>query len=120
MKPVHILQTIAEWEEFKQNIPQPGLIIFKFSPRCPISRSVEHKFDTWYKQLAEETAPLCAKVDVINSRELSQYIAQTLNVEHESPQAIWLTSQQQVYWHDSHYSITSKALNKQLCLLINK
>ena len=120
MKHVHTLQTIAEWEECKQNIPKHGLIILKFSPRCPISRSVERDFDAWCEQLADETALLCAKVNVVSSRELSQHLAQELNVWHESPQAIWLTPEHTVRWHDSHRSITRKALNTQLCLPINK
>ena len=114
MKHVHTLQTIAEWEEITQNIPKYGLIIFKFSPRCFISRSVEPDFDTWCEQLADDIALLCVKVNVVSSRELSQYLAKEFNVWHESPQAIWLTPEHKVYWHDSHRSISSKALNKQL------
>lgn len=114
MKQIDELQTIAEWEEYTQEIPKQGLLIFKFSPRCFISRSVERGFDVWCENLVEETAPRCVKVNVVGARELSQHLAKELNVRHESPQAIWLTPDRQVHWHASHRAINSRALNTQL------
>ena len=114
MKQVDILQTIIEWQECTQDIPQEGLLVFKFSPRCPISRSVERGFDDWCEQLPDKTPLRCVKVDVVGSRELSQHIAKELNVDHASPQAIWLTQNRNVHWHASHRSISSSALNAQL------
>lgn len=95
-----------------------GVLVFKFSPRCPISRRVERAFDAWYAQLPEETDLLCVKVDVVNAKPLSQHLAQALNIRHESPQAIWLNHDQRVVWHDSHNAITSDALDTQLKLLL--
>ncbi len=45
---------------------------------------------------------------------ISQHVAKELNVRHESPQAIWVTPEQKVYWQASHYSVTKQALNAQL------
>lgn len=114
MKEIHILETNSEWENIKQEIPKCGLIIFKFSTACPISRGVERNFDTWYERAAGQTDLLCAKVDVRASRKLSQHIAQELRIRHESPQAIWMSTEQKVLWHASHYSITTEVLNTQL------
>ena len=116
MKKTYNLHTIQEWNEFKQKTSSSpyGLIIFKFSPNCPISRSVERGFDPWYAQLPEEVELLCARIDVINARALSQQIAQELHIPHESPQAIWLKPDATIHWHANHYAITSEALNTQL------
>jgi bacillithiol system protein YtxJ len=116
MKQLQELQTIEEWNIFKSQISLPpvGLIIFKFSPICPISHSVERTFDEWYAGLPENTVIMCVKIDVVNSRSLSQQIAQEFGVQHESPQAIWIQADHHVHWHASHYSITPKALDTQL------
>ena len=114
MKQVDILYTIAEWQECTQDIPQEGLLLFKFSPRCSISRSVERGFDDWCEQLPEGTPLRCVKVDVVGSRELSLHIAKELKVDHKSPQAIWLAQDRNVHWHASHRAISSNALNATL------
>ena len=114
MKEIKTLQTITEWEEAKQSIPEQGLLIVKFSPRCPISRGVERDFDEWYNLLDGSQGFRCIKVDVVNARDLSRHIAQELSVRHESPQVIWLLPNLKVYWHASHWEIKGSALDVQL------
>ncbi len=114
MKNLRIVETIAEWNECKQAIPACGLIIFKFSPICPISRGVERDFDAWYAEIAEAIDLLCVKVDVRGARDVSQHIVGEFGIQHESPQAIWLTSEKNVLWHASHRSIRSDVLNDYL------
>ncbi len=110
------LHTLDEWNDVvsKSSSSPYGIVILKFSPRCPISRSVEREFDAWSRDLADDAGVVCVKVDVVNARPLSQHLAQELNVRHESPQAIWLTPEQNVQWHASHYSVTQQALITQL------
>ena len=114
MKHVRMMQSVAEWEQWQPEIPTSGVIIGKFSPRCPISRGVERDFDAWYEQLPADAAPLCIKVDVIAARSLSQHLAQIFQIPHKSPQIIWLTPDLQVSWAASHYAIRSASLTAQL------
>ena len=114
MQQAQVLLTAQDWETCQQAIPQGGLLIFKFSPRCPISRGVEHDFDDWCAQLPADTALRCVKVNVVETRELSQQISQELHVWHESPQAIWLAPDRQVRWDASHRAISPQALTTQL------
>jgi bacillithiol system protein YtxJ len=116
MRTAYALHTIEEWNEFTHKIPSSayGLIIFKFSPKCPISKSVKRSFDSWYDQLSDKTPLLCVEIDVINSRALSQHIEKEFDIRHESPQAIWITTDHHIHWHASHYSITGKTLDTQL------
>lgn len=110
------VQTIDQWHDvMNESASSPcGAVVLKFSPRCPISRSVEREFDAWCRELADDAGVTCLKVDVVHSRPVSHHLAQELNVRHESPQAIWLTSGRQVHWHASHYSVTKQALTQQL------
>ena len=110
------LQTIDQWNDItSQGSASPcGMLVFKFSPRCPISRSIEREFDAWCLALPDDTGVICVKIDVVNSRPLSQHIASHFSIRHESPQALWIRPDQQVQWHASHYSVSKNALNTQL------
>jgi len=74
----------------------------------------EKKFDSWVKNLNNAKEIEVAKVDVINSRSLSQLIEKQTNIRHESPQVIWLDKKGKVKWDANHYSITKGALDEQL------
>ena len=114
MKQIQAMHSVSDWEQWRPEIPASGMIIFKFSPICPISRGVEREFDAWYAQLPEEIAPLCVKVNVIEARPLSQHLARLFQVQHESPQVIWFTSDRRVYWSASHHAISPQTLTAQL------
>jgi bacillithiol system protein YtxJ len=109
------LNTIEQWEKLKKDIiPPDELLIFKFSPVCPISSRVEDYLNTWLSELPEDYKLKCAKVDVIEAKEVSLKIAADLNIEHESPQAIWLTGDLKVKWYGSHYDINKNKLKANL------
>ncbi len=109
------LRTIKDWEDFNQNKDGSfDTIIFKYSPICPISISVEGMFDEWLSNLSGEIKLNCIKINVLTSRQLSRKIAEDIKIKHESPQLIWLTSEGELKWTDSHYSITESKLNEML------
>jgi len=94
-----------EWEEIKRKIEKNiYAIIFKTSPRCPISLSVEKKFDEWLNEKNDDCL-MAFKIDVIKSRDLSLKIAEDLKVKHESPQCIVLNNALNPLYFASHYSI---------------
>ncbi len=114
MKSLKNISTVEEWESEKRNaFPEKELVIFKYSPICSISSSVEVEFDAWYNKLPEDSHLECVKIDVINARPLSRHISEELDVMHQSPQLIWLTKDNKVKWHESHYGISASKL-KQL------
>ena len=115
IKKMHFLHDIQEWEALKEEAQgSQGIMIFKLSPICGISTMAERAFDAWYERLPEEANVVCAKVDVIGARPLSQHIAKELGVEHQSPQALWVTPGNKVQWHASHYSLTSDRLSSAI------
>ncbi len=115
MKKIEQLNSIEKWESFKnKSLGKNESIIFKFSPVCPISSSVEQMFDRWTSELDESMNIEIAKVDVIGARELSRYLASDLDIKHESPQLLWLDKEGNVKWHESHYDITQEELQSNL------
>ena len=107
------IKSETDWQKLKENKIGETLL-FKYSPMCGVSFSVERKFDKWLDEISESENLNCAKVNVITSRALSREIAVELNVPHESPQVIWLNKEGAVKWHASHHNITEEELNSNL------
>lgn len=90
----------------EQSYQQPQLL-YKHSNRCSVcwfAKSELEKVAEAIKAKAEMHF-----VDVIKSREVSNYIADKLGIRHESPQAI-LVNGGEVVWHDSHGTINSATI----------
>jgi bacillithiol system protein YtxJ len=90
-----------ELEKFLTENKNNEILIFKFSPICGISRSVEREFKDFR---IINNYPIL-EIDVINQRKLSSFTANYFNVIHESPQLIHLDSNHKVKKHFSHYGI---------------
>ena len=114
MPEIKELKSIEEWDNIKTGSTDSELIIFKYSPYCSISASVEEDFDQWVKSLSGEPKINFIKINVISERSLSQKIASDLKILHQSPQLIWLDKNQDIKWTASHYKITSKELSSKL------
>jgi bacillithiol system protein YtxJ len=87
-------------------IPQ---LIFKHSTRCSISSMALNRIESHGLQNSSNLE--CYFLDLIQFRELSNLIAQELNVIHQSPQAILLKNGKVVY-NDSHGSIDNLEIEK--------
>jgi len=109
------LKNINDWEEFKKEaFAGNELIIFKFSPVCGVSLYIDTIFQKWADGLEDSNRLKISKVNVITSRSLSQQIARELNINHESPQVIWLKTNLSVKWDASHYEIKEAEMDKNL------
>lgn len=96
-------------EEFEAISKKASRFLFlKNSTTCPISRQA---FGEYEKYAESQDVPLYY-LNVQEARELSNWIAASYGVKHESPQAL-LFENNEVTWNDSHYNITYDALNKQ-------
>jgi monothiol bacilliredoxin len=102
-----------DWQQLKENL-NSEILIFKYSPMCGVSFSVERKFNNWLENLPGDEDLICARLNVITARALSREIAEELGITHESPQLIWLDHEGKVKWHASHYDITEDELNTNL------
>lgn len=104
----HKIETIEEFNEVLSSTTKFFLI--KHSITCPISQEAFDEFE----QFAEgnESIPNYY-LFVQDARPLSNYIAETFGVKHESPQAL-LFEGGAVKWNASHWKITEKSLTSAI------
>lgn len=85
------------------------VVLFKYSPTCSISLTVQEKWDAW-----AETAPqgvILAQCDVIGARPAARGITTWLDILHQSPQALVLEGGKCLK-QASHYTIDSEWLGR--------
>lgn len=106
------LKSISDWQAALAESNEKPLFIFKHSTTCPISAEA---FDEYAKYLHKHpNADIThAHVLVIESRPVSNAIAESLSLKHESPQAIYIKDGK-IAWHTSHWRITEQALREHL------
>ncbi|MBM7554935.1 bacillithiol system redox-active protein YtxJ [Thalassobacillus pellis] len=99
------IKTLNTKEEFDTVSGQESFFLLKHSLTCPISASAKEEYEAFH----EGTSTPCYILPVQKARPLSDYLAESLNVKHESPQVL-LIKNERVVWHDSHSAITKDAL----------
>ncbi len=100
------MELLRNTEDFERLLVEPLAIIFKHSTSCGISA---HALDETERFLVENPEQAIYKVDVIESREVSDYIEAKTGVRHASPQLLVLRDGA-VVWHDSHAGVTAEAI----------
>ena len=98
---------ISDFSEINQVLTKEKAIIFKHSTQCPISSSAFEEFNSFLQTNPQNISAYY--VDVIKDRPVSLKIAETLNVQHESPQVIILENGK-VKFHTSHRNISKDLL----------
>ncbi len=63
-----------------------SILLFKHSSRCGISRMVLSRFEKKYADSLEDIS--CYLINVIDQRNLSNFLSEHYNVIHESPQLL--------------------------------
>ena len=99
-----ILSETTQLEQILKAMPE-DILIFKHSFRCSISATIKKRlesadFRNHFKLFM---------IDVVNSRPTSLYLAEKVNIQHESPQ-ILLFRNGQCYYHASHFDISEHAI----------
>ena len=108
------ITTQEEWNTLTKS--EHPFFIFKHSTTCPISSSARIRVESFLTQQDSEQPPFYL-VKVIESRPLSNAIAQQLNVTHQSPQLI-LVSNGQALWDASHHWITQESISEAIEALV--
>lgn len=98
-------------EEFNHALDkEEALFVLKHSITCPISQAAYKEYETFS---TEQQAVPTYFLTVQEARPLSNYIAETFQIKHESPQAILFTKSKAV-WNASHRNINQKSLADSL------
>jgi bacillithiol system protein YtxJ len=92
------------------------VFLFKHSTRCPVSFTADDAYRAFAADQPADAPVLFGHLDLIRYREVSNAIADSLGVYHQSPQAI-LVVDGRATWHASHYDITPAALAAALAAL---
>ncbi|MGM0883287.1 MAG: bacillithiol system redox-active protein YtxJ [Bacillota bacterium] len=102
--PYKEITSIEEWNSVYENSASRPLVVFKHSTTCPVSANAHEEFNNYLDSKPREDVEYVL-VKVIESRPVSNQIAEDTSVKHESPQIIFIDKKAKV-WTASHWSIT--------------
>ena len=106
------LETRTQFEELRQESQNQYVLIFKHSRSCSTSRMVLDRLERNWK-LNEMQSVKSYFLDLLSYREISNLIATTFSVQHESPQVIVIRNGKPVVNY-SHFEIDYNQLKKAL------
>jgi bacillithiol system protein YtxJ len=89
-----------QWQDLLDQSMNESVFLFKHSTRCGVSSMVLNRFE---KQMRERNKKYYF-LNILGNRDLSNWIADELNIRHESPQLIVL-KEAKVIAYDSHYNL---------------
>lgn len=95
-------ETVDKLEEIKTRSFEKTVLIFKHSTRCGISKMVKSKFENKISNSNAEYEFYL--LDLLKYREISNEIASTFQVTHQSPQVIVIKEGREMA-NASHYDI---------------
>lgn len=101
------LNQLSQVEEIIVESKLSPIIIFKHSTRCSISQMSLSRFE---RKWNNETIK-CYFLDILSFRSISNFLAEKLEIIHESPQVLVIKNGNCVY-HDSHNGIDALALQE--------
>lgn len=97
------LTTANQLENIQAESQSQPVIIFKHSTRCSISKATLDRLERkWNKEELPLVKPYF--LDLLSYREISNRIAETFQIEHESPQVLIIYNGKAVY-DKSHFEI---------------
>ncbi len=106
------ITTLEQWQDVKSASDKKPVVLFKHSTACPVSASALEEFDDYLGGKPNPSAEYVL-VKVIESRPVSNQIAEDLSLKHASPQIMRIEKGQQT-WNTSHWSITRKHITAVL------
>lgn len=106
-----IMESTDDFNDALKNSENTPILILKHSNTCPISARA-------YKKITKGIEDGSLKIDVYilivqKSRELSNFIAEKFDIQHESPQAI-MVYQNEAIWNASHDNIEVDTINDEV------
>jgi bacillithiol system protein YtxJ len=101
------MKKLNNFDEFK-NLNEKTFFVLKNSTTCPISQSAYEEYESFAN---DKTDLAFYYLNVQDARELSNMLADHLQVKHESPQVL-VIQDGKVVWHDSHWEITYSKLDE--------
>ncbi len=104
------MKQMTSRQDVDEALKQETAILFKHSTRCPISAAARAEMERFLELRPD--APVYT-VDVNDSTETSEYLAQATGIQHQSPQVI-VARGGRPEWHANHYDVRAEELQRQL------
>ncbi len=105
MKEWKEISSIEQWEQILEDSEGKPFVILKHSTACPVSFNALEEYETYLSGTINNQLNYYL-VKVIESRPVSNQIAEATNIKHASPQIVYVNNRQPV-WNSSHWSITA-------------
>ena len=106
-----MLESEEQLKEIINGSHERPAMIFKHSTTCGISAGAKHRLESDWNIDPEKMD--FYYLDLLNHRPISNLIASTLNVVHQSPQIILIKNGAAVF-NTSHHAIDPQAVNEAL------
>jgi len=106
------ISTIEQWENALEGTSSKPALLFKHSTSCSISAAAQEELSAYLNEERNENVNYYL-VKVIESRPVSNQIAEDLSVRHQSPQIIYIDNKT-AKWDKTHWSITHSLLSDRL------
>jgi bacillithiol system protein YtxJ len=107
----HPLNNPDQLAQIKEESKEQPVVIFKHSTTCSISATAKSRLERqWDDAGLGQVKPYY--LDLLNYRPISQEIAQSFDVRHESPQLL-LIKDGECQYHGSHLGINLQEVKKR-------
>ncbi len=106
------LEDVGALAQLQEKSRERPVIIFKHSTRCSISSMTLSRLERAWNEQEMEGADIFY-LDLIRHRDVSQKVADSFRVPHQSPQLLLIHNGQCVY-DTSHMGISYRALKEQI------
>lgn len=99
---------LATTADLKTALSQEWAVLYKHSDRCWMCALAIRQVRRFAKSNPETPV---YQVDVIEGRKISNALAQSLGIAHQSPQ-VMVVNEGGVVWHGSHFGIRERFLSR--------
>ena len=106
-----VLEKAEQLDEIKQLSFDHPVVIFKHSVSCGISAMAKHKLESSWDFPAD--ALHFFYLDLLANRSVSNLVAETFGVVHQSPQILVIRNGEAVY-DTSHHMVSTEAIKKAI------
>jgi bacillithiol system protein YtxJ len=106
------ITTQEEWDAALTRTTERPVVILKHSTTCPVSSNALQEYEEYLGKNPNEDVDYLL-VKVIESRPVSNKIAEDTGIKHASPQILYLKDKEAV-WNASHWAVTTKHITAVL------
>lgn len=106
------LTDLNQLDQINEESKKDSVLIFKHSTRCNISAATLNRLERNWKEGEIKTTKLYL-LDLISYRQISNAVAETYSVDHQSPQVLIVQNEKSVY-DRSHFDIGFEGIKNKL------